>query len=101
MIDIIKYANTKNIQAAILFLGQVKAFDRANHDLPLKTLNHFNFGEYFTNWVKIMLKDITSQIKINGFLSEKIIIERVVRQGDPLSALLYIYSSSRSTRKPN
>ena len=37
-----------------------------------------------------MLKDITSQIKINGFLSEEIIIERGVRQGDPLSALLYI-----------
>ena len=37
-----------------------------------------------------MLKDITSQIKINGFLSEEIIIERRVRQGDPLSALLYI-----------
>ena len=33
-----------------------------------------------------MLKDITSQVKINGFLSEEIIIERGVRQGDPLSA---------------
>ena len=90
LIDIIKYANTKNIQAAILFLDQEKAFDRANDDLPLEPLNHFNFGEYFTNWVKIMLKDITSQIKINGCLSVKIIIERGVRQGDPLSALLYI-----------
>ena len=90
MIDIIKYANTKNIPAAILFLDQEKAFDRVDHDFLIKTLNHFNFEEYFTNWVKIMSKDITSQIKINGFLSEEIIIERGVRQGDPLSALLYI-----------
>ena len=37
-----------------------------------------------------MLKDITSQIKINGFLSEETKTEREVRQGDPLSALLYI-----------
>ena len=59
LIDIIKYANTKNTQAAILFLDQEKAFDRVNHDFFIKTLNHFNFGEYFTNWVKIMLKDIT------------------------------------------
>ena len=51
LIDIIKYANTKNIQAAILFLDQEKAFDRVNHDFLTKTLNHFNFGEYFTNWV--------------------------------------------------
>ena len=90
LIDIMKCTNTKNIQAAILFLDQENAFDRVNRDFLIKTLNQFNFGEYFTNWVKIMLKDITSQIKINGFLSEEIIIERGVRQGDPLSALLYI-----------
>ena len=70
LIDIIKYANTKNIQAAILFLDQEKAFDRVNYDFLIKTLNHFNFGEYFTNWVKIMLKDITSQIKIVFFLKK-------------------------------
>ena len=80
MIDIIKYVNTKNIQAAILFLDQEKAFNRVNHDFLIKTLNHFNFGEYVTNWVKIMLKNITSQIKIHCFLSEEIIIERGVRQ---------------------
>ena len=90
MIDIRKYANTKNIQAAILFLDLEKAFDRVNNDFLIETLNHFNFGEYFTNWVKIMLKDITSQIKINGFLSEEIIIEKGVTQGDPLSASFYI-----------
>ena len=38
-----------------------------------------------------MLKDITSQIKTNGFLSEEIIIEREVRQGNPLSALSHFY----------
>ena len=37
-----------------------------------------------------MLKDITSQIKINGYLSEEILIERGVRQEDLLSALFYI-----------
>ena len=49
LIDIIKYAHTKNIQPAILFLDQEKAFDRVNHDFLIKTLSHFNFGEYFTN----------------------------------------------------
>ena len=52
LIDIIKYANTKNIQAAILFLDEEKGFDRVNHDFLIKTLNHFKFGEYFTNWRK-------------------------------------------------
>ena len=87
LIDIIKYANTKNIQAAILVLDQEKAFYRINHGFLINTLNYFNFGKYFTNWVKIMLKDITRQIKINGFLSEEIIIERRSTQGDPLKEI--------------
>ena len=36
------------------------------------------------------MRDITSQVKVNGFLTNEILITRGVRQGDPLSALLYI-----------
>ena len=88
--DVIRYGNSKNIEAAILFLDQGKAFDRVSHEFLLKTLRHLNFGDYFVSWVQIMLKDVTSQIKVNGFLTEDIDISRGVRQGDPLSALLYV-----------
>ena len=36
------------------------------------------------------MKDITSRVKINGFLTDEIEVIRGVRQGDPLSALLYV-----------
>ena len=36
---------------------------------------------------------MTSQIKINGFLTEDINISRGVRQGDPLSAQLYVLTA--------
>ena len=88
--DVIRYGNSKNIEAVILFLDQEKAFDRVSHEFLLKTLRHLNFGDYFVSWVQIMLKDVTSQIKVNGFLTEDIDISRGVRQGDPLSALLYV-----------
>ena len=88
--DITKYANTKNIEAAVLFLDQEKAFDRVNHKFLFQTLKHFNFGTYFRTWVKIILNKITSQVKVNGFLTEPIEVNRGVRQGDPLSALLYV-----------
>ena len=88
--DIVKYANSKNIEAAILFLDQEKAFDRVDHQFLIKTLKHLNFGDYFISWIEIILKDITSCVKINGFLTEEIEITRGVRQGDPLSALLYV-----------
>ena len=88
--DVIRYGNSNNIEAAILFLDQEKAFDRVSHEFLLKTLKHLNFGDYFVSWVQIMLKDVTSQIEINGFLTEDINISRDVRQGDSLSALLYV-----------
>ena len=42
--DVIKYANSENITAAILFIDQEKAFDRVSHRFLLKTLEKFNFG---------------------------------------------------------
>ena len=84
--DIVKYANSKNIEAAILFLDQEKGFDRVDHQFLIKTLKHLNFGDYFISWIEIILNDITSCVKINGFLTDKIEITRGVCQGDPLSA---------------
>ena len=85
--NVIRYGNSKNIKAGILFLDQGKAFDRVSHEFLLKTLRHLNFRDYFVSRVRIMLQDVTIQIKINGFSTED--ISRGVRQGDPLSALLY------------
>ena len=38
--DIVKYASSKNVEAAILFSDQEKAFDRVDHRFLLKTLKH-------------------------------------------------------------
>ena len=60
------------------------------HQFLIKTLKHLNFGDYFISWIEIILKDITSPMKINGFLTDEIEITRGVLQGDPLSVLLYV-----------
>ena len=36
------------------------------------------------------MKNITSQVEINGFLTETFSMMRVIKHGDPLSALLYV-----------
>ena len=53
-------------------------------------MKHPNFGDYFRLWIEIILKDITTCVKISGLLTDEIEITRGVRQGDPLSALLYV-----------
>ena len=74
----------------ILLLDQEKAFDRVEWNWLFSTLESFNFGTKFVSWLKILYKDAKSCIMTNGVQSEYFDISRGIRQGDSLSALLYI-----------
>jgi hypothetical protein len=76
--------------AALILIDQEKAFDRISHTFMIKTLIAFGFPPNFIKWVKILYNKVTGRVKINVFLSEEFEIERGVRQGCPLSALLYV-----------
>ena len=93
MQDLIDSILQDNSEAAIIFLDQEKAFDRISHKFLFKTLQKFGFGDNFIRWIKIIYKNVTSTVKVNGFLTDKINIKRGLRQGCPLSALLYVLCS--------
>ena len=83
-------ANKNDDTAAFIFLDQEKAFDRVNHNFLYKTMAAFGIGETFIKWVSTIYSNATSVLSINGFFSDKIALKRGVRQGCPLSALLYV-----------
>ena len=87
--DLVDYINNNDLQCALIFLDQEKAFDRMPHSFMIKTLRHFGFGEYFIKWINIIYSDCSSRVKVNGFTTHSFPIERGVRQGCPLSSLLY------------
>ena len=74
----------------ILMLDQEKAFDRVEWNWLFSTLEKFNFGDRFISWLKILYKNSKSCILTNGVQSEYFNITRGIRQGDALSALLFI-----------
>ena len=76
--------------SCILLLDQEKAFDRVDTEWMFLVLERMGFGEYFMKWLRIMYKRPNSAIITNGYISEFFNIERGVRQGDSLSAMLYI-----------
>ena len=88
--DLIEMANRDDDTAAFLFLDQEKAFDRVNHEFLFKTMKTFGIGDVFINWVRTIYSNASSVLNINGYFSEKISLNRGVRQGCPLSALLYV-----------
>ena len=87
--DTLDYIDHKQVSAALISLDQEKAFDRVNHGFLQRVLSRFNFGPSFRQWVNIVYTDIHSCVLNNGWLSAKIKLDRGVRQGCPLSPLLY------------
>ncbi len=57
-----------------------------------EVLHRFNFGNNFIKWVKILYEKPVISIKNNGWNSGDIDLERGVRQGCPLSALIFVLS---------
>ena len=87
--DLIQHAADENLPAALISIDQAKAFDRVNWVFLFKTLKAFGYGETFINNIKTLYTQIKSQIKINGTFSEPFNLSRGVRQGCPLSMILY------------
>ena len=90
--DIIDYADIYKIEGAIIFVDFTKAFDSLEWNFMLNTLKHFGFNESFINWVKTLYTDIQTCVMNNGWVSEMFKNTRGIRQGCPLSALLFVLS---------
>uniref|UniRef100_A0A9J7XN67 Reverse transcriptase domain-containing protein n=1 Tax=Cyprinus carpio carpio TaxID=630221 RepID=A0A9J7XN67_CYPCA len=87
--DTIWYMKEKNADAYVISLDFEKAFDRVEHGYLFDVLKKFGFGGDFIKWIEILYKGALTRIKCNGFLTECFKITRSIRQGCPLSALLY------------
>ena len=88
--DVVNYCNKQNLGVAVLSLDQEKAFDRVDWNFMLRVLEQMNFGPSFRSWVRLLYTDIFSRVLVNGHTSHAFAVSRSVRQGCPLSPLLYI-----------
>ena len=88
--DTICYARDRNMRLLILNLDFEKAFDRVSHQYLFKVLLKLGFPGRFIAWVGLLYRDITSRFVVSGHLTNAVDIRCGVRQGCPLSPLLYI-----------
>ena len=75
-----------------------KAFDMLDHTMIINTLKKLNVKKTTIKWITAMYQDIRSKIKVNGALTAEILILRGIRQGCPLSMLLFIIALEPMTR---
>ena len=90
MRELIEYADRADIPLAILSLDQEKAFDRVDWSFLQRILIKFGFGDSFRQWISLFYTNIESAVVINGWTSSFFKPSRGVRQGCPLSPLLYV-----------
>jgi hypothetical protein len=72
------------------FLNIQKAFDTVNWSYLLEVLQALGFGPRWREWVSFLFCTTTSRAMLNGVPGPKFHHARGVRQGDPLSLMLFI-----------
>ncbi len=83
------WAEENDADGAIVALDQEKAYDRIAHDYLWKVLARFGFPVTFIRLVQSLYKNAVTSVMVNGILSGAYRVYRGVRQGDPLSCLLF------------
>ena len=85
----INYARLKGINGAIVALDQEKAYDRITHPYLWNILEKFAFPERMTNTIKALYRNAPTSVIVNGVVSDPYRVTRGVRQGDPMSCILF------------
>ena len=88
--DIIEYSQVLKQPGILLMVDFEKAFDTIKWNFLYRVLDHFNFGIFFIEWIKIIYNKIYSCVTNNGYSSAPFNITKGIRQGDPISALLFL-----------
>ncbi|KAI4890805.1 hypothetical protein NFI96_030933, partial [Prochilodus magdalenae] len=87
--DAISWVGDRKVPLALVSLDQEKAFDRVDHHFLERVLTTLGFGPNFLRWLKTLYTEVGSRVSINGHLSDLVPQVGGVRQGCPLSPLLY------------
>ena len=88
--DVIEYGKVHFPQHIILSLDYAKAFDTLSVSAIKKALLFFGFGDTFIHWIDVIMSNRLSCVRNGGYISEVFDMERGVRQGCPISPLLFI-----------
>jgi exonuclease III len=89
-LDLIEWCNEENIPGLMVNIDVEKAFDSVSWNFMYKALKYFKFPDQFINMIRSLYNNLEICTMNNGHLSRFAPVGRGMRQGCPLSPILFV-----------
>lgn len=86
---VLECCDVMQVCVAVLQIDLEKAFDCVSHDILLAILEYINVGTVIRQGVAMAYQNCSTQLIVNKTIGKSISVQRSVRQGCPLSPLLF------------
>ncbi|XP_057432300.1 uncharacterized protein LOC130725057 [Lotus japonicus] len=87
--EVVDFLKKREGGGFLLKLDFAKAYDNVEWGFLFDILKEMNFGERWINWIRTCVSTATLSILVNGSSTSFFDMEKGLRQGDPLSPLLF------------
>lgn len=86
---LIRHCKEERSQLTVVFVDFAQAFDTVSHEHILSALGQMNVDTHVIGLIQQIYKDSTTHVEVKGGITPDIKVRVGVKQGDPMSPLLF------------